>query len=101
LGPSIKYVTLLLTNFDPLPPLSHFGTHLGTPHKVHHTSRNPRKILLIARLHYTLLNFVNSALPNCSCFVFYWNKLLKLKTNKKIIYKTLASLLDCIKFIKL
>src|SRR6218665_1861859 len=29
-GPSIKYVTLFLTNFDPL-PLSHFVTHPGTP----------------------------------------------------------------------
>src|SRR6218665_1328844 len=30
LGPSIKYVTLFLANFDPL-PLSHFVTHLGPP----------------------------------------------------------------------
>src|SRR6218665_3680296 len=29
-GPSIKYVTLFLANFDPL-PLSHFVTHPGTP----------------------------------------------------------------------
>ena len=28
--PSIKYVTLFWTNFDPLPQ-SHFVTHLGTP----------------------------------------------------------------------
>ena len=32
LGPSIKYVTLFLANFDPL-PLSHFFTHPGTPRK--------------------------------------------------------------------
>src|SRR6218665_881892 len=32
LGPSIKYVTLFLANFDPL-PLSHFVTHLGPPRK--------------------------------------------------------------------
>jgi len=38
--PSIKYVTLFLANFDPL-PLSHFFTHLGTPPKVRHTSRTP------------------------------------------------------------
>ena len=31
-GPSIKYVTLFLVNFDPL-PLSHFVTHPGTPKK--------------------------------------------------------------------
>src|SRR6218665_1460293 len=31
-GPSIKYVTLFLANFDPL-PLSHFVTHPGTPRK--------------------------------------------------------------------
>src|SRR6218665_1001109 len=40
-GPSIKYVTLFLVNFDP-PPLSHFVTHPGTPPKVRHTSRTPR-----------------------------------------------------------
>src|SRR6218665_2609422 len=39
-GPSIKYVTLFLANFDP-PPLSHFVTHPGTP-KVRHTSRTPQ-----------------------------------------------------------
>src|SRR6218665_3017028 len=38
-GPSIKYVTLFLANFDPL-PLSHFVTHPGPP-KVRHTSRTP------------------------------------------------------------
>src|SRR6218665_2908723 len=32
-GPSIKYVTLFLANFDPLLPLSHFVTHPGTPRK--------------------------------------------------------------------
>src|SRR6218665_2516511 len=32
MGPSIKYVTLFWTNFDPL-PLSHIVTHLGTPIK--------------------------------------------------------------------
>ena len=32
LGLSIKYVTLFLANFDPL-PLSHFVTHPGTPQK--------------------------------------------------------------------
>src|SRR6218665_3173174 len=38
---SIKYVTLFVTNFDPL-PLSHLVTHPGTPKKVRQTSRNPR-----------------------------------------------------------
>ena len=37
MGPSVKYVTLFLANFDP-PPLSHFVTHPGTPPKVRHTS---------------------------------------------------------------
>src|SRR6218665_768882 len=32
LGQSIKYVTLFLANFNPL-PLSHFVTHPGTPQK--------------------------------------------------------------------
>src|SRR6218665_1901228 len=31
-GPSIKYVTPFLANFDPF-PLSHFVTHPGTPKK--------------------------------------------------------------------
>ena len=30
-GPSIKYVTLFLANFDTPSPLSHFVTHLGPP----------------------------------------------------------------------
>src|SRR6218665_828832 len=40
-GPSIKYVTLFLANFYPL-PLSHFVTHPGPTKKVRHTSRTPR-----------------------------------------------------------
>src|SRR6218665_2477669 len=32
MGPSIKYITLFLANFDPL-LLSHFVTHPGTPQK--------------------------------------------------------------------
>ena len=31
MGPSIKYVTLFLANFDPSSPLSHFVTHPGNP----------------------------------------------------------------------
>src|SRR6218665_521690 len=54
MGPSIKFATLFLTNFDPL-PLSHFVTHRGPPIK-YVTSRNtPPKI---TRLQYALLNFV-------------------------------------------
>src|SRR6218665_2908537 len=37
-GPSIKYVTLFLANFD---PLSHFVTHLGTPKSTSHISDPP------------------------------------------------------------
>ena len=40
-GPSIKYVTLFLVNFDTPSPLSHFVTHPETP-KLRHTSRTPR-----------------------------------------------------------
>src|SRR6218665_3744942 len=36
-GPSIKYVTLFLANFDPL-PVSHFATHPGTPKSTSHIS---------------------------------------------------------------
>src|SRR6218665_3873486 len=38
MGPSIKYVTLVLANFDPS-SLSNFVTHPGTSPKVRHTSR--------------------------------------------------------------
>src|SRR6218665_980186 len=42
MGPSIKYVTLFLANFDPL-PLSHFVTHPVTPRKyVTHLGPLPR-----------------------------------------------------------
>src|SRR6218665_913030 len=41
MGPSIKYVTLYLANFDPLP--CHTLSHIpGPPPKVRHTSRTPR-----------------------------------------------------------
>ena len=39
-GPSIKYVTLFLANFDPL-PLSYFVTHPGTPESTSHISDPP------------------------------------------------------------
>src|SRR6218665_504037 len=54
LGPSIKYVTLFLTNFDIPSPLSHFVTHLGTPHKVRHIpAGTPPKITRCNRPEYT------------------------------------------------
>src|SRR6218665_916745 len=37
-GPSIKYVTLFLANFDPPPPV----THPGTPQSASHISDPPR-----------------------------------------------------------
>src|SRR6218665_3336631 len=40
MGPSIKYVTLFLANFDPLP--CHTLSHIPGPPKVRHTSRTPR-----------------------------------------------------------
>src|SRR6218665_2958717 len=40
MGPSIKYVTLFLANFYPL-PLSHFVTHSGTPKSTSHISNPP------------------------------------------------------------
>src|SRR6218665_1564448 len=40
LGPSIKYVTLFLAKFDPL-PLSHFVTHPTTPKSTSHISDPP------------------------------------------------------------
>src|SRR6218665_3534179 len=41
MGPSIKYVTLFLANFDP-PPLSHFVAHPGTPPKSTSHISDPR-----------------------------------------------------------
>src|SRR6218665_1946989 len=41
LGPSIKYVTLFLANFDPLPPVTLCHTSRDPP-KVRHTSWTPR-----------------------------------------------------------
>src|SRR6218665_3429844 len=58
MGPSIKYVTLFLTNFDPLPSLTLCHTS-RTPHKVRHIPKHPPRI---TRLQYALLNFVRNAL---------------------------------------
>ena len=41
-GPSIKCVTLFLTNFDPPPPVTLCHTS-RTPHKVRHISEHPPK----------------------------------------------------------
>jgi len=38
---------------------------------------------VIARLKNMLLNFVSSALSDCSCIVFYSKRLLKNKKNNK------------------
>src|SRR6218665_1854813 len=58
-GPSIKYVTLFLANFDP-PPLSHFVTHPGTPPKVRHTSRTPRFLVGLVQKSRTKVPCTNS-----------------------------------------
>src|SRR6218665_3015203 len=41
-GPSIKYVTLFLANFDPLPPSDTLCHTSRDPPKVRHTSLTPR-----------------------------------------------------------
>src|SRR6218665_70220 len=41
-GPSIKYVTLFLANFDPHPPVTLCHTSRDPPPKARHTSRTPR-----------------------------------------------------------
>src|SRR6218665_2996827 len=46
MGLSIKYVTLFLANFDPL-PLSHFVTHPGTPKSTSHISDPPFLVGLV------------------------------------------------------
>src|SRR6218665_39530 len=43
LGPSIKYVTLFSTNFDPIPPSVTLCHTSRNPFKVRHTFRNPPK----------------------------------------------------------
>src|SRR6218665_1153783 len=41
-GPSIKYVTLFWTNFDPSPSVKHCHTSRDPSPKVRHASRNPQ-----------------------------------------------------------
>ena len=59
MGSSIKYVTLFLANFDPL-PLSHFVTHPGTPSKVRHTFRTPRFLVGLVQKSGTKVPCTNS-----------------------------------------
>src|SRR6218665_2103256 len=49
MGPSIKYVTLFWTNFDPLP--YHTLSHISGPPKVRHTFRNPKFLVVHAYIH--------------------------------------------------
>src|SRR6218665_1712936 len=59
MGPSIKYVTLFLANFDPL-PLSHFVTHPGTPRK-YVTHLGPHRFLVgLVQKSRTKVPFTNS-----------------------------------------
>src|SRR6218665_1967706 len=44
-GPSIKYVTLFLDNFNPPPPVTLRHTSRDSPPKVRHTSRTPHRFL--------------------------------------------------------
>src|SRR6218665_3243780 len=46
-GPSIKYITLFLANFDPI-PLSHFVTHPGTSQSMSHIS-DPRFLVALVQ----------------------------------------------------
>src|SRR6218665_1996408 len=57
-GPSIKYVTLFLANFDP-PPLSHFVTHPGTPENTSHIS-DPRFLVGLVQKSLTKVPCTNS-----------------------------------------
>src|SRR6218665_3118905 len=74
MGPSIKYVTLFLANFDPLPPVTLCHTSRDPPPKARHTSRSPQtfsrpstKIPAKMRLYKFYLNcsrrFVRGFLP--------------------------------------
>src|SRR6218665_1234153 len=55
MGPSIKYVTLFLANFDPP-----FVTHSGTSPKVRYTSRTPRFLVGIVQKSRTKVPCTNS-----------------------------------------
>src|SRR6218665_2182535 len=46
LGPSIKYVTLFLAIFDPLPSPCLTLSHVSGPPKVRHTSRTPQFLVV-------------------------------------------------------
>ena len=64
-GPSIKYVTLFLMIFDPLPPpLSQTVTNLGPPLKVCHTSEQ-KVNKQISRM--------ETALNNYNCYYYILN----------------------------
>src|SRR6218665_1831383 len=59
-GPSIKYVTLFLANFDPL-PLSHFVTHPRTPLKyVTHLGHPPQFLVGLVQSSRTKVPCTNS-----------------------------------------
>ena len=60
-GPSIKYVTLFLANFDPPSSLSHFVTHPGTPRKyVTHLGLPPRFLVGLVQKTRTKAPYTNS-----------------------------------------
>src|SRR6218665_2053433 len=58
-GPSIKYVTLFLANFDPSPPVALCYTSRDPP-KVRHTSRTPQFLLGLVRKSRTKVPCTNS-----------------------------------------
>src|SRR6218665_1050757 len=58
-GPSIKYVTLFLANFDPSPPVTLCHTSRDPP-KVRHTSRTPRFLVGLVQKSRTKVPCTNS-----------------------------------------
>src|SRR6218665_1044329 len=77
-GSSIKYVTLFLANFDPL-PLSHFVTHPGTPQKYVTHLGPPRFLVGLVQKPWTKATCTNSLSIVCGVFFvrgsFVWKVL--------------------------
>src|SRR6218665_1087244 len=77
--PSIKYVTLYLANFDPLP--CHTFSHIpGPPPKVRHTSRTPRLLVGLVQKTRTKAPCTNSVSTVRGGFVrgsFVWKSFVR------------------------
>jgi len=99
-GPSIKYIALFWTNFDP--SLSHFVTHLGTPPGICHASRNPpifsRTKNRKTSLYKISLNFENQCQSMHFCMYTYICVYLTMYAYMYVIYVCLYTYIHACNF---